>query len=699
MPQNFEISHAEKFPFELGRAPKKIQNAYIKTVIPILKTNPAQPNHPMIKKLNGYVNLWRIRISDNYRLVYSIDHQVRDVTLLMLDNRGKIYDRLGANLDGSPGARIIVNAESLIQREITSEEVGYATMEIANEIETSYRHNSDKELDVHFTKEKLASWNIPPEYYAVLKNIKTEGDLLTLSIPDEVMERILDGIWPRNIEEIYQQPVRINSNSEELLKSAEGQRKLESFLLKLDDEQKSFADRFLQNYPNGPWLLKGGPGSGKSTVALHCIRNLQQHKASQLSLDKEPIKILLTTYTNALVNASKYLLDMLPTQNESDVVDIINVDELARREKGNKRRKNLGKYIEVALTKLKTANRNFAFDISDKEFLEDEIEWVIFGQALNNVDSYLKADRSGRGRQLGQNQRRQIWDLHEKIKSKMHKENGVTFSELILEAYNKAIPRYDYVFIDEAQDLKPIAIRFCIKLCKNRNNVFLTADSNQSIYGSGMSWAKIASDLNFKGRARILKKNYRVTKEIWDAVTLLAPDAEGIDRETLDVEPVYSGEYPTLALYSDRQKTMLKIDAYLQQVLPSERVSVSGVAILCRTSKEMNFVKNNLDPKYNGLEMRSKTVDLNHPGVKIMTMHAAKGLQFPIVIVFGVEQGIVPTQPKLEIDSEVHYLNEKRLLFVACSRAMRRLLVFASKDRPSPFVQNWNTELWEIEDI
>jgi hypothetical protein len=52
--------------------------------------------------------------------------------------------------------------------------------------------------------------------------------------------------------------------------AATGERDLESFLLKLDPEQKAFVGRFDGAQPQGPWLLKGGPGSGKSTVGIYC---------------------------------------------------------------------------------------------------------------------------------------------------------------------------------------------------------------------------------------------------------------------------------------------------------------------------------------------------------------------------------------------------------------------------------------------
>ena len=53
-------------------------------------------------------------------------------------------------------------------------------------------------------------------------------------------------------------------------------------------------------------------------------------------------------------------------------------------------------------------------------------------------------------------------------------------------------------------------------------------------------------------------------------------------------------------------------------------------------------------------------------GVSLMTIHKAKGLEFPVVIVIGMIEGIIPTK-KGDIEEE------RRICFVAISRAMRLL--------------------------
>ena len=62
-----------------------------------------------------------------------------------------------------------------------------------------------------------------------------------------------------------------------------------------------------------------------------------------------------------------------------------------------------------------------------------------------------------------------------------------------------------------------------------------------------------------------------------------------------------------------------------------------------------------------------------------MTLHAAKGLEFPAVAMIGLEEGILPHMRARE--SEAALEEERRLCFVGITRAMRRLLMTASKFR------------------
>lgn len=63
---------------------------------------------------------------------------------------------------------------------------------------------------------------------------------------------------------------------------------------------------------------------------------------------------------------------------------------------------------------------------------------------------------------------------------------------------------------------------------------------------------------------------------------------------------------------------------------------------MCPTGQEMNQVVEMLDKRFKTKTMRSPDVDFSHPGVKVITMHAAKDLEFPVVAVVDSEVGRLP---------------------------------------------------------
>ena len=54
-------------------------------------------------------------------------------------------------------------------------------------------------------------------------------------------------------------------------------------------------------------------------------------------------------------------------------------------------------------------------------------------------------------------------------------------------------------------------------------------------------------------------------------------------------------------------------------------------------------------------------------GVSLMTIHKSKGLEFPVVFLIGLVEGVIPTKKGLNIEEE------RRICFVGISRAMQLL--------------------------
>ena len=90
--------------------------------------------------------------------------------------------------------------------------------------------------------------------------------------------------------------------------------------------------------------------------------------------------------------------------------------------------------------------------------------------------------------------------------------------------------------------------------------------------------------------------------------------------------------------------------------------------------------------------------------VSLMTLHNAKGLEFPVVFITGLEEGMLPIWRSLENDNEME--EERRLCYVGITRAKQRLYLISAAERrlfgnvssniPSRFIDEIPPELREV---
>ncbi|MBQ3473815.1 UvrD-helicase domain-containing protein [Candidatus Saccharibacteria bacterium] len=72
--------------------------------------------------------------------------------------------------------------------------------------------------------------------------------------------------------------------------------------------------------------------------------------------------------------------------------------------------------------------------------------------------------------------------------------------------------------------------------------------------------------------------------------------------------------------------------------------------------------------------------------VTLMTLHAAKGLEFPVVFIVGMEDGLFPSSRAVESEADLE--EERRLAYVGMTRAMKKLFLTYAASRFS--FGNWN---------
>lgn len=79
------------------------------------------------------------------------------------------------------------------------------------------------------------------------------------------------------------------------------------------------------------------------------------------------------------------------------------------------------------------------------------------------------------------------------------------------------------------------------------------------------------------------------------------------------------------------------------------------------------------------LEAGETQGDANEDCVQMMTLHSAKGLEFPLVFMVGVEEGLFPSKQSLEDIGRME--EERRLAYVGITRAMKKLFISYAENR------------------
>ncbi|WP_412503679.1 DNA helicase II [Shewanella indica] len=79
------------------------------------------------------------------------------------------------------------------------------------------------------------------------------------------------------------------------------------------------------------------------------------------------------------------------------------------------------------------------------------------------------------------------------------------------------------------------------------------------------------------------------------------------------------------------------------------------------------------------LEAGEGQADAHTDAVQLMTLHSAKGLEFPLVFMAGVEEGLFPSQLSLEEGDRLE--EERRLCYVGMTRAMQQLYITYAESR------------------
>lgn len=428
----------------------------------------------------------------------------------------------------------------------------------------------------------------------------------------------------------------------------------------------------------GPARVTGGPGTGKTVVALHRANHLAQQGTG---------KVLLTTFTSTLTGSLSAGLKLLvESDTVRDRIEVKNVDQLAhqvfREEHGAVRL--LTADDEAELWRSVTGQLGVTF--SDA-FLRQEWRQVVLAQQVTNAQEYLSAKRRGRGRRLGERQKAQVWQAIWGFEQQLRDRGWWTHETVCVEAARLLEQRsekpYRHIVVDEAQDLSPPQWRLLrAAVPPQPNDLFLAGDTHQRIYAHVVTLRDVG--INVTGRSSKLTVNYRTTAEIlaWSLGLLHGERIDDMDGGLDSVAGCRSemhGMPPTLVGYRHREA---ELDGLVKTVREWLDAGVQpdeiGIAARARRLVDVAVAALNRSSIPAAALTGTKTPD---DAVSVGTMHRMKGLEFRCLMVIGVNDHYVPPASAItpaEEDETVHQQDMQRercLLFVACTRAREQLAV------------------------
>ena len=673
-----EFRIADTFTDSLARLTGDEQKA-AKTTAFDLQSNLARPGlqfHKLDRAQDP--NFWSVRVSRDLRMI--VHRTQSSLMLCYVDHHDNAYhwaERRKLETHPKTGAAQLVEVRETV-REIT------VPVYVATEQQVSPKPPLFADTD----DSDLLGYGVPAEWLNDVRNAN-EDSLLELAdrLPSEAAEALLElavggtppSVRPVAVADPFEHPdaqrrFRIMHDIEELERALEFP--WEKWTVFLHPAQRQVVEK---DY-SGPFRVFGTAGTGKTIVAIH--------RAAFLAAANPDARILLTTFSGTLAALLRTKLQRLihnrPRLAERVEVDAIDtVGERLYQAQFGPPKIATRQPIQEALAKASGAAETNDFS---PRFLLSEWEDVVDAWQLDGWEAYRDVRRLGRKTRLPVEKRSRLWSIFERVKAELRDLGLVTradlFSLLVGKLRDRRNPPFDFVIVDEAQDIGVAQLRFLAALGGQQpNSLFFAGDLGQRIFQTPFSWKALGIDI--RGRSRILKLNYRTSHQIrMQADRLLGPEVADVDGNVEDRRgtiSAFNGEQPAIHIFETEQEEREAVGAWLQE-RRDEGVCAHEIGIFVRSAKELDRARTAVHDAGLPFRVLDERDETSGDRVSISTMHLAKGLEFRAVAVMACDDEIVPLQERIETvaddaDLEEVYDTERHLLYVACTRARDHLLI------------------------
>ena len=269
------------------------------------------------------------------------------------------------------------------------------------------------------------------------------------------------------------------------------------------------------SHMDGPAMVLAGPGSGKTTVITHRIKNLIE------KAEVRPENILVVTFTKAAAISMQKRFSTLMNGGKGQLV-------------------TFGTFHSVFYKILRKSRRYEATEILSERQKTDYIREIIgrYGISSNDISELSQNIINDIGNIKGNMLNAQEYEpscckkedfikVYNAYNLELKKDGKMDFDDILRECYlllceNQTILEqwrelYKYILIDEFQDINRIQMNIIELLASPLNNIFVVGDDDQSIYGFRGARPEIMiefKDYYPEAELIVLDVNYRSTQSI-----------------------------------------------------------------------------------------------------------------------------------------------------------------------------------------
>ena len=307
-----------------------------------------------------------------------------------------------------------------------------------------------------------------------------------------------------------------------------------------------------------PLIIIGSAGSGKTALTLEKMKHLHGN-VGYISLSP-----YLVENAQAIYYANSF-------ENEKQEVDFLSFTEYLQSIRLPKGKEIYFRPFEQWYERYKQT-----YKIKETYKLFEEFKGVLTGSIVDKP--YLsKEDYLNLGIKQSiflADERVKVYEIFEKYLAFLKEGTYYDSNIVAFDMLQLVQPNYDFIVVDEVQDLTNVQLMLILKSIKNQeNNFILSGDSNQIVHPNFFSWSQLKTmffKTNLKGTIlRILKTNYRNSHYVTELSNTLLKIKNArfgsIDKESTYLINTVSESKGEVAFYKDSEKIKKELNKKTQE--------------------------------------------------------------------------------------------------------------------------------------